>query len=616
MANARIRSIEFENKAFSDSNEAEQGQPNILNTLKLAQALKLAKKKLKEGSSEEARRIYKDILARFPKNKKATEGIKYTKFKLNFKPSSNSLEREKEAKRSYNKGNVKYRAGDLDGAKQAFMKAIHLKFDFAEAHNSMGLSLQCQGDLEGAIESYKTAIKIIPHYGDAFYNIGNAMKDKGDQNGAIKSYKRAININPHDVEAYNSMGDVLQHQGKLEEALKAYKSALSIKPDYADPYNNMGNALKEQGKLEEAIVAYNKAIAIKPHYAEVYNNMGNALKDQGKPEGALKALNKAISIQPEYAEAHLNRSFVLLNKGSLNQGLEEYEWRWRTAEQSTNVRRFSKPIWNGVDCLKSRDILIWGEQGPQDMIIWSSCLKYLIPLTKHCILECPEKLVSLFARSFPNVEVRPENRNLDIGRNDFDFHLPMGSLFRHFIPEISKQKVTDTFLIPDPVRIEFWKKRLKSLGNGPFVGISWKSPAINSHRAPNYTKITDWSPIFDLRHAIFINLQSTEFSDDLAEIQDSFKIKVHNFDDLDHFNNLDEVAALSAALDIAVSVSTAVSAITAGVGTTTKLVAWRQSPWNNILLSPRGPTLEAFERNTWEPWDKVFQSIADKIEDF
>ena len=93
-------------------------------------------------------------------------------------------------------------------------------------------------------------------------------------------------------------------------------------------------------------------------------------------------------------------------------------------------------------------------------------------------------------------------------------------------------------------------------------------------------------------------MQSTEFSDDLAEIQDSFKIKVHNFDDLDHFNNLDEVAALSAALDIAVSVSTAVSAITAGVGTTTKLVAWRQSPWNNILLSPRGPTLEAFERNT------------------
>ena len=85
---------------------------------------------------------------------------------------------------------------------------------------------------------------------------------------------------------------------------------------------------------------------------------------------------------------------------------------------------------------------------------------------------------------------------------------------------------------------------------------------------------------------------------------------------LDHYDNLDDVAALAAALDIVVSVSTAVSAIAAGVGTSTKLVAWRQSSWNNILLAPRGPSVEAFERNTWEPWDDVFQSVAKDIAEF
>ena len=49
---------------------------NILDTLKLDTALRLAKKKSKEGSSGEARTIYKDILYRFPKNKKAIDGIK------------------------------------------------------------------------------------------------------------------------------------------------------------------------------------------------------------------------------------------------------------------------------------------------------------------------------------------------------------------------------------------------------------------------------------------------------------------------------------------------------------------------------------------------------------
>ena len=32
---------------------------------------------------------------------------------------------------------------------------------------------------------------------------------------------------------------------------------------------------------------------------------------------------------------------------------------------------FHKPLWDG-ESLKSKTILVWGEQGPQDMIVWSS----------------------------------------------------------------------------------------------------------------------------------------------------------------------------------------------------------------------------------------------------
>ena len=41
--------------------------PNILDTLKLDQALRLAKKKAKEDQYEEAKHIYQDILKKFPK---------------------------------------------------------------------------------------------------------------------------------------------------------------------------------------------------------------------------------------------------------------------------------------------------------------------------------------------------------------------------------------------------------------------------------------------------------------------------------------------------------------------------------------------------------------------
>ena len=50
--------------------------PNILDKLTLDKALKLANKKIKDGLSEEAKKIYQDILKKFPKNKKALDGIK------------------------------------------------------------------------------------------------------------------------------------------------------------------------------------------------------------------------------------------------------------------------------------------------------------------------------------------------------------------------------------------------------------------------------------------------------------------------------------------------------------------------------------------------------------
>ena len=88
---------------------------------------------------------------------------------------------------------------------------------------------------------------------------------------------------------------------------------------------------------------------------------------------------------------------------------------------------------------------------------------------------------------------------------------------------------------------------------------------------------------------------------------------MHNFEDLDHFNNLDDVAALTAALDMIVSTKTTVPLISAAVGTPTKLANWKQSWWNNILLNPSGPSVDIFERDTWESWDNVFALIAKDI---
>jgi len=356
--------------------------------LKLDDALKLAKKTLKEGSAEEAKRIYQDILRRFPANKKAKIGLKalsgspvgkgqkvldppqdqqqllinlYSQgqlqqaldqvkilleqfphspvlfniqgavlkglgqLELSIEAYSKALAiKPKNADAYINMGNTLKDQGKLEKAIEAYNKALTIKPNNADAYINMGITLKDQGELEEAIEAYNKALAIKPDYAEAHYNMGNALKDQGKLEEAIEAYNKALAIKPDYAEARYNMGNALKDQGKLEEAIEAYNKALAIKPNNADALNNMGNALKDQGKLEEAIEAYNKALAIKPKNADAYINMGNALKDQGELEKAIEAYNKALAIKPNNADAHNNMGNALKDQGKLEKAIEAY----------------------------------------------------------------------------------------------------------------------------------------------------------------------------------------------------------------------------------------------------------------------------------------------------
>ncbi|MDB9772726.1 tetratricopeptide repeat protein [Alphaproteobacteria bacterium] len=545
----------------------------MLAKLSVDQALMKAKSHVKKDEVIEAKKLYQVILQAFPKNLRAQQGlIALNKTRLNNVTQSPPQEAVDQLVNLYNQGQFSVVVEQAQALTEQYPEAFIV-------WNILGASTTEIGMLDEAIEAFNKSISLKSDYADA----------------------------------YSNMGVTLQDQGKLEKAIVAHNKAISLKPNFANAYYNMGNVLKDQGKLDEAIEAYNKCISLKPHFANAYSNMGNVLRDQGKLDEAIEAYNKSISLKPDYAEAHKNLSLTLLNSGKLQEGFDEYEWRWKTKEFLSQERHFLQPSWDGKKSLNGKRILLWSEQGIGDTIMWSSCLSLVSSQAKHCILECQEKLVPLLERSFPNVEVKPENRSLDKERDDFDFHLPMGSLYKHFIHEIEKNAKVDAYLIPDPVRVNFWRKRLNSIGKGPYIGISWKSANMDMKRLPNYATISELYPVLKLPNVTYVNLQYTDFANDLTEIKKELGVTIHNFDDLDHFNNIDDVAALCAALDMVVSTKTTIPLISVGVGKLTKLANWRQSPWNNSLLNPIGSLVDIFERDTWEPWDNVFRLIAKDI---
>ena len=132
-------------------------------------------------------------------------------------------------------------------------------------------------------------------------------------------------------------------------------------------------------------------------------------------------------------------------------------------------------------------------------------------------------------------------------------------------------------------------------------------------RLPNYSSISEWSQILSIPNVTFINLQSKDFEDDLSKVKEELGVTVHNFDDLDQWNNIDDVAALCTAIDMVICNHGTVPLISGGVGTLTKLAIWKQSNWNTIIHNPRGYSVNIFERNTWETWDNVFKLIAQEL---
>lgn len=292
------------------SNNPSQGQAsdqtNVLDKLKLDQALKLAAKKVKEKASEDAKRIYQDILIKFPKNKKAIESLKKLSGKVSYssKTSQDPSQAQLQALLNlHGQGQLKQA---LEQCKALFQQHPRSAILF----NIQGALLKGLDHLDLSVEAYKKAISIKPDYAEAFSNMGNALKAQGKLEEALEAYNKAISIKPDYAEAYFNMGGVLKEQQKRHEELEAYNKAISIKPDFAEVYNNMGVTLQYQGKQEEAKEAYTKALSIKPDYAEAYNNMGNALRDQGKLEEASEAYKKALSIQPNNSYAHRNFSII------------------------------------------------------------------------------------------------------------------------------------------------------------------------------------------------------------------------------------------------------------------------------------------------------------------
>ena len=290
---------------LAEVNVPSQSATNTLDNLNLENALRLANKKVKVLKTDEAKQIYKDILSKFPQNKRAQKGLKALNNSIRMTANEDPpQEAVSIIKKLYLQGQLS------DVVEKA--KALTIKYpNSIFVWNILGASQKGLGKSKDALKSFKKITSLNPNNPDGFSNLGVTLQEQGKLDEAIEAFNKALSLKPDYAEVYYNMGIAFQKHGKLQEAIEAYNNAIIIEPDCPDAYFKIGIVLQEQEKLEEAIEAYKNALSLKPDYAQAHNNMGNILRKLGMLGEAIEAYNNAIIIKPDCPEAYLNIGIAL-----------------------------------------------------------------------------------------------------------------------------------------------------------------------------------------------------------------------------------------------------------------------------------------------------------------
>lgn len=435
----------------------------------------------------------------------------------------------------YNLGLILNKKQRFDDAKSFFKKVVKLKPDFANGYFSLGLAQLNLSDLDTAIENLKKAIDLRPEYPQAFFNLGVAMRKVGKRIEAIEYFQQSINLKKDYIRAYNLLGTTLKELGQYNEALKNFQVAINLEPNYVEAFNNLGNTLKELGKFEESKFYFRKAIDLKPDYADAYDNLGRALM--------------------------LNLDF--------QEAFELMEWRLRREEKNFIPLNTSKPRWDGFTKNK---VFLWQEQGIGEHIMFSSMIPELYASATKVIVECDPRLMPLFQRSFPH-EIKFINDRTEISEDDYDSHMPIGSLPLYFRKKlIDFKKSSQGWLQADPVKIQYIKEKILQNNFKKIIGLSWNTKSSLPRAFQRNIKLADLLLPMKNLDLTFINLQYGDVSKEISDLKANHGIEVLEMPDLDIFNDIDGLAATIATCDEVISIQNFNAHLAGSLGISTKLL--------------------------------------------
>ena len=516
-------------------------------------------------------------------------------------------------------GMVLEAAGEGPRAKEMFEKAVSFDPSLASVHVNLARIAIADGDPEAALRMADKAIVSQSHLLEAHNIKGNALKALGRSGEALAAYADALDLDASNAEVLCNTGILFNEEGQNDRARTAFERALESVEEgsrvWADVTMTLGLIQVLAGDLATALQTFDSILQTIPNHTATLVNRGELKQRQGNLNGSDEDYGKALALDPKNPTALYNRSRLYLQKRRFAEGWDNYEARWKTPSLKAPRRDRGLSPWDGTH-YSGLKLLVWGEQGLGDQILFAEPLSDLTAAGVSVFVEIDARLKPLFKRSNPDLSVFgydavPKNIVEACGAQVLIGSL--GRFLRRSSADFSRKK---GYLTVDQHALSDLRMKYMDLAGGRMlVGVAWHSinPVFGAEKS---IPLNQWGPILQNEDAVFVSLQYGNVESDVAAAKETLGVEVIIDAEIDPITDLDQAAAQIAAMNLVITIDNTATNIAGAIGQEAWVIIPKIPEWRWGLSGedvPWYPTVRPFRQLEQNDWSGVLTSVAEAL---
>ncbi len=418
---------------------------------------------------------------------------------------------------------------------------------------------------------------------------------------------------PRHGESLHLKGFIAFKRNRGEEAAALMEQAMEAGAGAPRQLCNLAEVYRLLGRLDDGLKMIRRAQALAPTDAVGHFNEAMLRYERLETDLCIRAARRAIALKPDLPEAHMRLGQTLLLIGDLQEGWEEYEWRYQISGAQPLMPKSDRPQWNGQPLPEGERLLLVADQGFGDVIMFARFLPWAIAHCPKIVVATSAEMRPLLERHFPGPTY--------FSRWDecpaFAAYCPFSGLPRLAGTRLETIPRDGPYFHPLPDRAAAWKERLDGLVAPGLkrIAIAWAGRPTHNNDRNRSISLDMLAPFGAIPGIALLALQKGPAVAQAAQWQGAAPLHV-----LDpQIQDFDDTAAILQNVDLLVCVDTSLGHLAGALGRPAWIMLPYAPDWRWLMArtdSVYYESLRLFRQPEPRGWTKLIEAVAGEIARF